>query len=262
MSKQERFAKEQKYAVYYAEQERERKRMSKPGQEYTIPYPKVMSEWDTMQAAVNGRSIARLGDGELRLLDGGTSISQVGGHALALEMRFVLTGHHGALTCIPHMDGPKFGKTWCKYQMDKYIRYYTRSEYGSAFVTRPDSAPWIDTPEYWQLTRQLWKDKDVTLVISEEHTSIRPGEIADDAHTIRLIEGPRRDAFQQIDRLTAEIGPLHRGQVILLCLGACATVLAVRLNMKYGAHALDLGHIGRFMRKQGRFRAEVSSGTE
>lgn len=232
--------------------------MSKPGQELTLKYPDVLTEMETMKAAVAGMSISRFGDGELRLLDGGASISQIGGGGIRAEMKFVISGQHNTLVCIPHMKGPKYGKTWCKYEMDKYINHYTRKEYGSAFITRPDSAPWIDIPEYWELTRKLWAGKDITLVISEEHTSLRPGEM-DDAKSIRLIEGPRRDAYQHLETLKAKIGTLNEGEVVILCLGAAATILAVHLNMAYHAHALDLGHIGRMMRKQGKWRDELSA---
>ena len=42
---------------------------------------------------------------------------------------------------------------------------------------------------------------------------------------------------------------------VLLCLGATATVLAFDLAAE-GVHALDLGHIGMFLRKEGRFERE------
>jgi len=231
------------------------------GGSLTLSYPKVMTEWETMQAAVAGRSLARLGDGELRIADGGSAISQMGSKALRSEMVSVLNGDHGVLTCIPHMNGPKYEKTWYRYNMDKYIRLYTRSEYGSAFVSRPDSAPWIDTPEYWELCEQLWRGKSIVLVISEEHSSIRPVQLAS-CRTLRIVEGPRRDAYEQIDLLMAKVGQLEQGQTVILCLGACATVLAVRLYTRYGAHAIDLGHIGRFMRKKGKYSGQVPGSDE
>lgn len=225
----------------------------------TLPYPKVMSEIDTIRAAIAGRSIARLGDGELRLADGGSAISQEAGKGIKGAMLEVLGGDHDVLTCIPHMQSPKYEKTWYKYNMDKYIRMYKRKEYGSAFITRPDSAPWIDNDEYWGLVEQLWAGKDITLVISEEHTSLRPAQL-EAAKSIRLIEGPRRDAYARVDDLMRAIGPLNKGDPVILCLGAAATWLAVILNAQYEAHALDLGHIGRMLRQKGRWRdGSVSS---
>lgn len=227
----------------------------------TLKYPEVLSEIETMKAAVAGLSIARLGDGELRIADGGHAISQVCTKSLRNEMIDVLSGRHDVLTCIPHMNTPKYEKTWNRYNLDKYIRLYTRPEYGSAFVSRPDSAPWIDTPEYWGLTEQLWRGKDIVLVISEEHSSIRPSQLGS-ARSMRIVEGPRRDAYFVIDTLIEKIGVLGEGQTVILCLGACATVLAVRLHTRFRAHALDLGHIGRYMRKKGKFSGDVPAGND
>lgn len=227
----------------------------------TMTYPRVLTELETMRAAVAGMSIARLGDGELRIADGGNSISQLCSKELRREMVDVLNGSHGVLTCIPHMETPKYEKTWQRYNLDKYIKLYTRSEYGSAFVSRPDSAPWIDTPHYWELTEQLWRGKDIVLVISEEHSSIRPAQLSS-ALSMRIIEGPRRDAYERIDVLMDKIGPLEPDQVVILCLGACATVMAVRLHTRFRAHALDLGHIGRYMRKKGKYSSGNVSGSD
>jgi hypothetical protein len=59
--------------------------------------------------------------------------------------------------------------------------------------------------------------------------------------------GPQRDAYNEIDAIEAGIGT-PKGTVFL-CLGPCATVLAERLAVK-GVHALDLGHLGRFLPKE------------
>lgn len=225
----------------------------KPRQPMLLPYPAVLSEIETMRRVVAGASLARFGDGELRLVDGGSAISQRATKAIRADLKHVLSDtRHNTLVGIPHMQTPKYEKTWHRYEGDKYVRYYTRAEYGSAFITRPDSAPWIDTPEYWGLVSQLWVGQDITLVISEQHSSIRPSQL-EGAASLKVVEGPRRDAHDRMSELVEEIGPLAPGQRVLLCLGACATVLAVLLNSRYNAHAVDLGHIGRYMRKQGQF---------
>lgn len=229
--------------------------------EVLLPYPVVMTEAETLEAAIAGRSITRLGDGELRLADGGTAVSQIGHPRIRGEMRNVLLGTHECLVCIPHMRGPKYHKTWRRYEMNKYISMYQRKEYGSAFITRPDSAPWIDTPEYWSRVRTLWQGKDIIAVLGPEGRSLTP-EMLSDAKSCRVVYGPRRDAYEEIKRIEEEIGKLEQGQIVILCLGACATILAVRLHTKWKAHALDLGHIGRMMRSAGRWFDGVADGTE
>lgn len=216
-------------------------------------YPKVLTEMETLQRALAGQSIARFGDGELRLAVGGRAVSQDFHPKLRDELRFALRGDHGVLPCIPHMNTVKYEKTWRRYEIDKFVSLYDmQREYGSAFITRPDSAPWIDTPEYWGLVKKLWEGKDIVFVTGNEFTSLRPNQL-ENAAKVRTIVCPARYAYVHIDSIMERIGPLNEGQTVIMCLGATATVLAVRLHVKYKAHALDLGHIGRMMRHAGRW---------
>jgi hypothetical protein len=121
--------------------------------------------------------------------------------------------------------------------------------FGSSFITRPDSAPWIDTPEFWADLASLWKGRDVVLVAGTER-SLRVEQLVG-VNDCRRVAVPRRDAYAEIDRIVEEIG-LPAGPV-LMCAGPTATVLAARLGKK-GVQALDLGHIGMFMRHAGAYR--------
>ncbi len=150
-----------------------------------------------------------------------------------------------ALVCIPNSEAANrkpvcWGPTM--YSKDEYRKLYDPTcIYGSAFVTRPDSAPWIDTDDYWKMACQLWEDKNVTLVIGTRGGSLTH---LTGALSVNLVYGPERDAYDEIDKLENLLVDVD--QTILICLGACATVLAYRLA-EHGRHALDLGHSGRYM---------------
>jgi hypothetical protein len=213
-------------------------------------YPAVLSEDETIDRALAGASLSRYGDGELRVALGGDCISQVRDPRLAREMQEVLKSTKHYLPCIPnaYSKSPK-RDAWLKYATPGYTRLYdARLVYGSSLITRPDSAPWIDRPDYWEKVRSLWRDRDVTLAIGTER-SLRVNMMPE-AKSIRVVMGPRRDAFAEIDRIEEEIGT-PSGPVII-CMGCTATVLAPRLARK-GVWALDLGHIGMFMRARGAF---------
>lgn len=217
----------------------------------TPNYPRVMSEWDTMEAAVNGCSLARFGDGELRLCHEGKHIAQVSSPELSKELRTILayaSDYVNCLPCIPNANAPNgkpemWGPT--RYSAPEYVSYYKAGMYGSSFVTRPDSAPWIDTDEYWNMTCKLWNQKDVILVIGTRGGSITH---LDNANSVEIIYGPERDAYAEVDKLQEQI--TNRWQLwkrrVILCLGPAATILAWRLA-KQGMHAVDVGHLGRFM---------------
>lgn len=213
-------------------------------------YPVVLSEEATLDAALNGKSIARYGDGELRLALGGKAISQEPHPKLAAELRAILNSSF-VLPCIPRVskDLPEDKKeVWAKYRQAQYVNLYDMNRaYGSAFITRPDSAPNIDNPDYWRKVKQLWDGKDVTLVIGSERSLTT--SMMHSARSARVIEGLYHHSYKIIDDLERQIGT-PRGTVIL-CIGATATVLADRLARK-GVHAVDLGHIGMFMRAEKR----------
>lgn len=208
-----------------------------------VNYPRVMTELETLAAAIRGRSLARYGDGELRICVGRQAISQRYHHELARELRGILK-EATALACIPHMGTPNFARFWHKYNTPEFTLLYDHEQsYGSAFITRPDNAPWIDTVHYWDMVERLWLGRNVVLV----HSGVKSfGDLMATALHVREVMCPARDAYDEIDRVEEEVGrPQH---TVLICAGAMGTVLAERLACK-GVHAIDCGHMGMFMRR-------------
>src|SRR5688572_20672064 len=113
-------------------------------------YPNVLNESDTLHAILAGKRIARYGDGEFKLAIGGQGIkSQIGHPDLADRLKNILLDSGSCLVGIPNI----LSKTPKKEFWDKFRSYHgvldLKRSYVSAFITRPDSAPWIDTDEYW-----------------------------------------------------------------------------------------------------------------
>jgi len=88
----------------------------------------------------------------------------------------------------------------------------------------------------------------VTLVIGSERSLCERN--MEDAKSVTYVGAPRRDAYDEIDRIEADIRKAGN-KIVILCVGCTATVLAWRLS---GEHqALDLGHVGlKGMFKKGR----------
>lgn len=235
-----------------------------------MKFPPCLSEAETVERAISGANLSRYGDGEISLARGGNCVSQRGNPKLAAELRGILEkAPKGCLPCLPDPDcgGGKSPKR------DNWLKVVSRSpalgkqEYGSAFITRPDTAPWIDTPGYWNRIRDLWRGKDVTLVKGSER-SLRLGMMTE-AKSVREVWGTYSDAYdargrapdsrghatacQTIDELVEAVGV--PGHTVLMCLGPTATVMAARLARK-GVHAVDLGHLGMFMRSAGSYRLQ------
>lgn len=207
----------------------------------------ILTEAATLEAC-RDFSIARFGDGELRLANGGAAISQKADPKLAQELQDILVNYRGCMVGIPNFDTTPNRDTWDRYRSRPFGGFYAQDLYGSAFITRPDNAPWIDNPEYWAKVRELWAGKAVALVVGDTK-SLTPGMLAG-AESVRVFEAPRQDAYKLVDVLEEQLRPW--AGLVVMCLGATATVLAARLD-RHGVHALDLGHIGMFMKHAGSF---------
>jgi hypothetical protein len=220
--------------------------------------PHVMTEDETLNAC-RTQSIARFGDGELRLAIGGSCSSQKAHPKLARELVEILGANSGMLVGIPNFKKTSRRDVWSKYESPQFRNLYTQASYASAFITRPDSAPWIDRPDYWQKVRELWANRDVVLVTGDAksltpETLKNEGTNVPSAASVYPIDGPRQHAYAVVDQLQAEIvARALGGRLVVMALGATATVLAARLHAR-GIHALDLGHIGMFMRHAGAYR--------
>lgn len=207
----------------------------------------ILSEADTLDAC-HEVSLARFGDGELRIAIGEAAISQKADPKLARELQDILVNFRGCMVGIPNFHRTPNKTTWEKYRKRPFGGFYTQDLYGSAFITRPDNAPWIDTPEYWAKVRELWADQSVALVVGDTK-SLTPGMLTG-AASVRVFEAPRQHAYSHVDALEEQLKTWTG--LVIMCLGATATALAARLD-RHGVHALDLGHIGMFMKHAGSF---------
>jgi hypothetical protein len=209
-------------------------------------YPRVVGEYETVRALVDGASIGRFGDGEFNIVKGGNCISQIYDKKLSEELRRVLLAKNEAcLVGIPTMDTRTPKKHWLG-RKDSYSKYLREgAKYHSAFITRPDSAPWIATMEYFDLIESLWAGEDVALVHCGER-SLNPA-LMNAANSVQSILCNRRDCYAQADELF-EKAVASGCKKVFLCCGPTATVLADRLS-RVGLQGLDLGHIGMYWRR-------------
>jgi hypothetical protein len=207
-------------------------------------WPTVLSEIDTLDLVLSGRSLARYGDGELHLCEGGAAKAQAADPAIKGRLRGILKSSGHCLVGIPNLrsETPK-ADFWKPFE--KHAGLLPDREYASSFVTRPDSAPWIDTESYWGKVAQLWLGRDVLLVRGGER-SFTASDLWG-AKRVTEVVGPPVNAWRQYGRMLEQI-MAYRPKRALLCLGPTATVMAVDLCAN-GVQAIDLGHIGMFWKK-------------
>lgn len=211
-----------------------------------MKYPAVMSENETLYQLERGKSIARIGDGELKLMCGEDQMREPRNVKLAKELRDIaLFGRKGLVVGIPTMDkyGPKY-LNWIRHRDRFQTMLDPRLTYGSAFISRPDSAPWINSKVYAEHFEKMWAGKRVALV-AEEGTAIHR-LVQRKASYLELFICPHRETYSQIDKLEGYVRGYDPDIALLSC-GPAATCLAARL---VGAtQALDVGSCGGFLLK-------------
>lgn len=217
-------------------------------------YPVVRDEWETLGRVLAGTSIARYGDGEMKLMYGKRCVSQVVVDGIAEELqRVIVEPADGCIVGIPTVnpESPKY-ELW-KGLRNRFSPFLSKKlVYYSSFITRPDSAPWLGTKEYFDAIESLWKGQRVTF-IGNGVRSLTPKFLEDTgAAHVDWVECSYAHSYVAIDSLqrAALAFPNNR---ILLCVGPTATCLANRLA-RHGRHAIDLGHIGMFWRRYGEFQ--------
>jgi len=208
-------------------------------------YPSILTESSTLQRVLAGDSLARYGDGEFNLAEGHSIPCQRHSPELERRLRGILVDSGRCIVGIPNLDSatPK-AAFWHKYQRVTPLLAPGRV-YGSSFISRPDSAPWVNTATYWADIERLWAGLDVTVVRGAGSTKGLTRADMTTAKSVREVLCPRQHAFEEYADLLEAIGTPER---VLLCCGPTATVLAVDL-CRHGIHAVDCGHVALFLRK-------------
>lgn len=213
-----------------------------------MSWPKVHDEFATLKMLQQGYSIARFGDGEFKMMDGAGYVREPPNKKLAHELRQVLRNPHPmCLRGIPTFDkrSPKYA-TWIKHA-ERFRRLLrAKGEFYSAFISRPDSAPWIRNREFALEFQKLWADKFIVVLSEKESGARRAIEAGGWGHL--HVECPSHKAYAYIDAFEDRIVKAEPDIAILSC-GMTATCLAKRLAAR-GIQAIDFGSAGSFIAKE------------
>lgn len=214
-------------------------------------YPKIVSEHETLETLVRERkSIARFGDGEIKIVLGSGYRREPPNQKLSDEMRNILIGdgHPNTLVGIWSNNPLSPKHEHQKRYRAKFMRVirYSTAQYYSSFISRPDSTPWIRNPAFARRLEDLWRDK-VVAVVCEKHGSMF-GTVALAAREAHHVRCPHSQAYAQIDVLEEAVLALNP-EVAILSAGPTATCLANRLTVR-GLQAIDLGSAGRWLRAE------------
>ena len=208
-------------------------------------WPNVVGEFETVKKIRKGFSIARLGDGEFKVMEGASysRMNFISNPALTEELKRVFKNPvPSCLIGIPTMDpnGNNY-KNWKRHKV-RFGRWLDpKRQYYSALITRPGCGiAWMECQQYADALRRVWAGKRIAIVC--ELYSKLLTELRNTDQNVQHIECPMYDAYNFIDEFEKEVVSL-KPEIALLSVGVTATVLAHRLAV-HGIQAVDLGSIG------------------
>lgn len=209
-----------------------------------MTYPKVVGEHDTVREVLTGKSLARIGDGELKILEGRGYVREMARPELTAEMRRIARRPHpNCLVGIPTMDpaGDRFFN-W-KRLIPRFERQLGSIRYYSAFVSRPDcGTAWLENAEYARLVQQIWRDRGRVCVVSTDDNKLLTAVRL--TNKVTHVPCPEAGAYAVIGKLQ-KAALKSRCDLVLISCGPTATCLAHRLCPK--VQAVDLGSVGAFL---------------
>lgn len=225
-----------------------------------LPLPIVKSGQEAIEQIVkHKKSMCRFGDGEFAVIAGeNRQPFQRADERLAKRLCEVLRSNRDdVLLCLADTYGDlsQYNQE-SRYNIRQYMTQEVRREhyalidmnktYYDTYVTRPyvsyvDNQ--TDAPKRrFDALKTIWEGRDL-LIIEGEKTRLGIGnDLFAGAKSIVRILGPAEHAFDRYNDLLTAACEQDKNRLVLIALGATATVLAYDLACK-GYQALDIGHV-------------------
>ena len=211
---------------------------------------------ETIEKIKNERkSIARFGDGELDIINGGeigfqkkdARLGQKLDEILKAKQDFCLIGVPDVINSFDNLteesetfwikNMEKYRKTWLQY-LDKDMEYCT-SNMTRLYIRYKDRS---NAGKYFDMLKEIWEDRDVVICEGEQTRMGIGNDLLDNCKSIQRIICPSENAFDKYDEILATLKKQPKDSLIIMALGPTATVLAYELA-KDGYQALDIGHL-------------------
>lgn len=218
--------------------------------------PKVMGIDETMDYIIkNNPSVARFGDGEIKLVNKKDISFQKASPELAKRLREVLAAdEQGFLPCIlsffdydPQLTqdtNDHWKKHMNRYRYVWYKNTQPGIRYGNSFISRfyIEIEDKSTAENRFKKLKQFWEGRDIIIVEGEKSRLGVGNDLFDNVKSTRRILCPVDNAYNKYnDILEASKRNAFDGALFILAVGPAATVLAYDL-FKEGYQALDIGH--------------------
>ncbi len=221
--------------------------------------PQIMTCEETVEYILkNNCSVARFGDGEIKLYKGQNISFQRASERIQTAYAKILSEEtENLLVCIPAVFSKdqraiysKGHKDYWKKHLSYFRKYWYKDlnfsrVYGDAFISRhymnlEDKETGIE--EYFTLVKKLWENKDIIIVEGEKSRLGMGNDLFDNAKSVGRILAPSAQCFEKYDELLEETKKHSKDILFILAIGPSATIMAYDL-CKAGYTAIDMGNI-------------------
>jgi hypothetical protein len=188
----------------------------------------------------------------LRICCGGRTKPQPYNKKLKDRLLEILNSDYfGFLVGVPRVFGrkedyPAKGHWERFFKNEKYLKLLDpKKHFYSSFISRMESAPDLLNANYWELVKMIWFGRNIVLVEGNDcqfsDACLLTNEF-DKCASLANVEAPSKNAFGHYGIILREICQYPKDFLIVISLGATATVLSYDLY-KRGYQALDVGRL-------------------
>lgn len=217
----------------------------------------ILDSWQTIDYLLTHKcSLSRYGDGEFSVIRGEGNGFQNADDALAQRLKDILVAEDapnfmvGIPYALKNIDGMLRPRDFWPVYTSLYYKHLRsiinpKKLYLNSLVTRFyfESEDKSRCSEHLSKLRSLWNDQDLLIVEGDKTRSGIGNDLYDNAASVQRIIGYSENSFVHYEEMKEAILKYARkDQLILLCYGMTATVLAYDLA-KLGYWAIDLGHL-------------------
>ena len=210
------------------------------------------SMMETMEYIAMGKSVARWGDGEIRLMvQPEFELSfQKPDPALARQLQNLLLSYDQIsdqmLLAMPTVYTSRLWMgIWAdSWHVLKPILARSNSKWANTHISRPlfFQKHGDDAVNAW---RRVWEDKEVCIIAGKGSRFELLPALFDNVKSVSRIDSLPRNAFDVFETLKTDIQNAPAADIYLIALGPTGTALAAHLSSREGGshHAVDIGHL-------------------
>lgn len=211
-----------------------------------------LSMMESVRQLAEGKSIARWGDGEIKLMlqPEFDLMFQKSSEGLAKNLRALMIGHDSMsdklLLALPTVYTTRlwmgiWAENWHKL---KPLLDASTTMWANTHITRPSffQSHGRDAVEAW---RKVWDGKRVCIVAGKGSRFEMIPELFDNVASVVRVDSEPTDAYAKLGQLKATLDEVIDVDLFLIALGPTGTVLAGHLASESGGsrQAIDIGHL-------------------